>query len=112
MTRSRPTSRRSSTPPTTPPPTPSRRRCRRVAAMAGKPREQPEFPPAVWLPDYCHERYEPLFAAIQDTGLPICLHIGLKTMLADLQRREPTPDGGVYVPIVGLSTGEALGMWD
>jgi predicted TIM-barrel fold metal-dependent hydrolase len=84
---------------------------KRVAAMGGKSLQLPVFPPEVGLPDYYHERYDPLFAAIQETGLPICLHIGLNTMLADLQRRDPTPDGGVYVPMVGLSTGEALGMW-
>src|SRR5262245_23011674 len=65
---------------------------KRVAAMGGKSLQLPVFPPEVGLPDYYHERYDPLFTAIQETGLPICLHIGLNTMLADLQRRDPTPD--------------------
>ena len=47
------------------------------------------FPPEVGLPDYYHERYDPLFAAIQETGLPICCHIGLNTMLDDLAAAIP-----------------------
>jgi predicted TIM-barrel fold metal-dependent hydrolase len=84
---------------------------KRVAALGGKSLQLPVFPPEVGLPDYFHERYDPLFATIQETGLPICCHIGLNTMLADLTRRDPTPGGAVYVPMVALSTGEALGMW-
>ena len=69
------------------------------------------FPPELGLPDYYHERYDPLFATIQETGLPICCHIGLNTVLDDLTDRDPTPDRGIMVPMAGLSTGEALGMW-
>ena len=43
------------------------------------------------LPDYYHERYDPLLALIQETGLPICCHIGLNTSLDGLVRRDPTP---------------------
>ena len=50
-------------------------------------------------------------AAIQETGLPICCHIGLNTELDDLARRDPTPQKGIFVPMVALSTGEAFGMW-
>ena len=56
-------------------------------------------------------RYDPLFAAIQETGLPICCHIGLNTQLDDLARRDPTPQKGIFVPMVALSAAEALGMW-
>ena len=83
----------------------------RVAAMGGKSLQLPVFPPEVDLPDYYHERYDPLFAAIQETNLPICCHIGLNTMLSSLTERDPTPDRGIMVTMVGLSTGEALGMW-
>lgn len=83
----------------------------RVAAMGGKSLQLPVFPPEVGLPDYYNERYDPLFAAIQETGLPICCHIGLNTMLEDLAQRDPTPGGVAHMPMIALSTGEALGMW-
>jgi predicted TIM-barrel fold metal-dependent hydrolase len=84
---------------------------RRVAAMGGKSIQLPVFPTEVGCPDYYDERYDPLWRAISDTGLPICCHIGLNTSLDDLARRDPTPQRGVMVPMVGLSTAEAFGMW-
>lgn len=71
----------------------------------------PVFPNELGLPDYWDTRYDPLFSVIQDAGLPICLHIGLNTGLDDLARRDPTPQRGIFVPMVPLSTAEQLGMW-
>ena len=82
------------------------------AATAGcKSLQLPVFPAELGLPDYWDSRYEPLFAAIQEAGLPICLHIGLNMALNDLARRDPTPQKGIFVSMVPLSTAEALGMW-
>jgi predicted TIM-barrel fold metal-dependent hydrolase len=82
----------------------------RVVGIGAKSLQLPVFPSELGLPDYYDERYEPLFATIQDTGLPICFHIGLNTNLADVARRDPTPNMGVMVPLVPLMTAEALGM--
>jgi predicted TIM-barrel fold metal-dependent hydrolase len=71
----------------------------------------PVFPVELGLPDYWDHRYDPLFGAIQDADLPICLHIGLNTQLEGLAQRDPTPQKGVFVPMTALSSGEALGMW-
>jgi predicted TIM-barrel fold metal-dependent hydrolase len=84
---------------------------RRVAALGGKSLQLPVFPAELGLPDYYHERYDPLLAAIQETGLPICCHVGLNTSLEDLFQRDPTPGGVVGMPQIALSTGEALGFW-
>ncbi|HVM65809.1 MAG TPA: amidohydrolase family protein [Acidimicrobiales bacterium] len=83
----------------------------RVAAAGGKSLQLPVFPNEIGLPDYYDQRYAPLWSAVQETGLPICLHIGLNTNLDDLVRRDPTPQKGVMVPMAALSTGEAFGMW-
>jgi len=87
------------------------REVQRVAGEGGKSFQLPVFPTEIGLPDYHHERYAPLLAAIQETGLPICCHIGLNTNLDDLTRRDPTPQKGVMVPMTALSTAEAFGMW-
>jgi uncharacterized protein len=63
------------------------------------------------LPVYWDTRYDPLWTAISDADLPICLHIGLNTALDDLARRDPTPQKGIFVPLVALSAAEPLGMW-
>ena len=83
----------------------------RVVGLGAKSLQLPVFPSEFGLPEYFDERYDPLFALIQETGLPICCHIGLNTNLDDLMRRDPTPNKGVMVPVTGLMTSEAFGMW-
>jgi len=83
----------------------------RVVAMGGKSLQIPVFPTEIGAPDYYHESYDPLWSAVQESGLPLCCHIGVNTALDDLTRRDPTPQKGVMVGQVGLTTAEALGMW-
>ena len=84
---------------------------RKAADEGCKSLQLPVYPVEVGLPDYWDGRYDPLWAAIQETGLPICLHIGLNTQLDSLAQRDPTPQKGIMVPMVALSTAEAMGMW-
>ena len=84
---------------------------KRVVALGGKSLQLPVFPTEIGMADYFDERYDPLWALIEETGLPICCHIGLNTNLDDLTRRDPTPQKGVMVPMAALSTAEAFGMW-
>lgn len=83
----------------------------RLVALGGKSLQLPVFPPEVGLPDYFDERYDPLWAAIQDAGLPICCHVGLNTSLNSLAQRDPTPQRGIMVSQVPTTTTEAFGMW-
>ncbi len=82
-----------------------------AAASGCKSLQLPVFPSELGVPDYWDARYEPLLSAIQDTELPICCHIGMNTMLDDLARRDPTPQKGIFVPMVPLSAAESFGMW-
>jgi predicted TIM-barrel fold metal-dependent hydrolase len=84
---------------------------KRVVGLNAKSLQLPVFPSEFGLPEYFDERYDPLFALIEETGLPVCCHIGLNTNLDDLTRRDPTPNKGVMVPVTGLMTAEAFGMW-
>jgi predicted TIM-barrel fold metal-dependent hydrolase len=84
---------------------------RQAADEGCKSLQLPVYPVEVGLPDYWDQRYDPLWAVIQETGLPICLHIGLNTQLDSLAQRDPTPQKGIMVPMVALSTAEAMGMW-
>jgi uncharacterized protein len=82
-----------------------------AAANGCKSIQLPVYPAELGLPDYWDTRYDPLFTVIQDYDLPICLHIGLNTGLDDLAQRDPTPQRGIFVPMVPLSSAEQLGMW-
>ncbi|MFZ0666313.1 MAG: amidohydrolase family protein [Acidimicrobiales bacterium] len=84
---------------------------KRVAGLGAKSIQLPVFPNEMGQLDYYHDVFDPLFSTIQDLGLPICCHIGLKTTLEDVARRDPTPNMGVMVPLTPLMTAEAFGMW-
>jgi uncharacterized protein len=83
----------------------------RIAAMGGKSLQLPVFPAELGQPDYFDERYDRLFAAIAETGLPICCHIGLNTALDQLAERDPTPRLAWTMTCMPTSASEALGMW-
>jgi uncharacterized protein len=83
----------------------------RVAAMGGRSLQIPVFPNELGFPDYHHERYDSLWAAIEDCDLPVCCHIGMNALFDDLAQRDPTPGRAICVPMIALSSAEALGMW-
>ncbi len=83
----------------------------RVAALGGRSLQVPVFPAELGLPDYHDDRYRPLWAAVQETGLPLCCHVGLNAAFDDLARRDPTPQRALCVPLIAMSTAEAMGMW-
>ena len=72
------------------------------------PLQLPVFPAEFGLPDYYDDRYDRLFLAIEDTGLPVCCHIGLNTSLDGLSRRDPTPQKGVMVLMTPLLDGRGV----
>jgi predicted TIM-barrel fold metal-dependent hydrolase len=84
---------------------------RRAASGGCKSLQLPVFPNELGLPDYWDSRYDPLWTAIQDADLPVCLHIGLKLSMEDIAKRDPTPQRAVFTSMVPMSTAEALGMW-
>jgi uncharacterized protein len=83
----------------------------RVVTMGARSLQFPVFPADLGFPDYYDVRYDRLFSAIQESGLPICCHIGLKSSLDDVTRRDPTPQKAVMGAMVMLNTSEAFGMW-
>ena len=86
------------------------REVERVAARGGKSLQMPVFPTELGLPDYHDKRYEPLWATIQATGLPVCCHIGVKLSYEELRHRDPTPQHGIANLVIPMTSAEALGM--
>ena len=83
-----------------------------AASVGCKSLQLPVYPAELGLPDYWDERYD---AAVRgdpgDRASRSACHIGMNTQLDDLARRDPTPQKGIFVPMVALSAAEALGMW-
>ena len=65
----------------------------RVAAAGCKSLQLPVFPAEVGQPDYLDARYDRLFSAIEETGMPVCCHIGLNTGAELAQPIETRPHG-------------------
>jgi len=82
----------------------------RLAANGAKSLQLPVFPREVDMPDYWEPIYDPLWAAIQEAGIPVCFHIGLNTAVDDIAKRDPTPNLALTIPCIPPSTTEALGM--
>ena len=83
----------------------------RIAGLGGKSLQLPVFPAELGQPDYFDERYDRLFDAIIETGLPITCHIGLNTALDGLAGRDPTPRLALTLSCTPPTAAEALGVW-
>jgi predicted TIM-barrel fold metal-dependent hydrolase len=83
----------------------------RIAADGGRSLQIPVFPADLGYPDYYDARYDPLWSAVQETGLPLCCHTGLNAAFDDLRRRDPTPGRAICVPMMAVTSAEAFGMW-
>ncbi|HUR77023.1 MAG TPA: amidohydrolase family protein [Acidimicrobiales bacterium] len=76
---------------------------KRVAEIGGKSLQLPVHPPELGLPDYWERHWDPLWAAIQESGIPACFHIGL----ANVTVYDPFPNDhaqGVVQPIAAFWT--------
>ncbi len=83
----------------------------RIVSFGGKSLQLPVFPAELGQPDYFDGRYDPMWAAIAQSGLPVCCHIGLNTALDQLADRDPTPRLAWTLSCMPPSACEALGMW-
>jgi predicted TIM-barrel fold metal-dependent hydrolase len=70
----------------------------------------PTKPSSLGLPDYHHERYDPLWARLQELDMPVCLHLGVEDEYWEIASRDPTPQLGVFTSQPALRLSEQLGM--
>jgi predicted TIM-barrel fold metal-dependent hydrolase len=66
----------------------------RCAAKGAKAITFPENPHPLGLPSFWTPHWDPVFAAAQETGLPLCMHIGTSGQLVS-----PAPEATMAVPI-------------
>ena len=71
----------------------------------------PTFPSEVGLPEYHDSRYDPIWAAIQESGMSISQHLGLVESLWDLFRRDPTPQKAIFTSQPVLRLAETIAFW-
>jgi hypothetical protein len=83
----------------------------RLAALGARSVHLPNFPSEIGLPDYWDESYDPLWSVLQETGISISHHLGVRNWLFDVFRRDPTPQAAVFTSLPSLALAEVLGLW-
>jgi predicted TIM-barrel fold metal-dependent hydrolase len=83
----------------------------RLADLGARAVQLPSYPAEVGLADYFDERYDPLWATLQDTGLSISHHLGIKEDLYGVFQRDPTPQNGIFTSLPMLALAETIAFW-
>jgi predicted TIM-barrel fold metal-dependent hydrolase len=83
----------------------------RLAALGARSVHLPNYPSEIGLPDYHDEVYDPLWSVLQDTGISISHHLGVRNWLFDVYRRDPTPQAAVFTSLPALALAEVMGLW-
>src|SRR4051812_9690618 len=68
----------------------------RLAGLGARAVALPNCPSEVGLPDYHAPRYDPLWGALQETGLSISQPPGNRHSLYDVFRRDPAPQAAIF----------------
>ncbi len=83
----------------------------RLAALGARSVHLPNFPSEIGLPDYHDPRYDPLWGALQETGISISHHLGNRHWLYDIFRRDPTPQAAIFTSMPALALAEVIAWW-
>ena len=83
----------------------------RLAGLGARSVHLPNFPSEIGLPDYHDPVYDPLWGVLQETGISISHHLGVRNWLFDVFRRDPTPQAAVFTSLPSLALAEVLGLW-
>src|SRR5579862_3266526 len=83
----------------------------RLAGLGARSVHLPNHPSEVGLPDYHAERYDPLWGVLQETGISISHHLGVRHSLYDIMRRDPTPQKAIFTSMPAQTLNEVLSWW-
>lgn len=83
----------------------------RLAALGARSVHLPNWPHELGLPDYHDHTYDPLWAVLQETGISISHHLGVRATLYDIFRRDPTPQAGIFTSMPSLALSEVVAWW-
>ena len=83
----------------------------RLAGLGARSVHLPNWPHELGLPDYHEHVYDPLWSSLQETGISISHHLGVKATLYDIFRRDPTPQAGIFTSMPSLALSEVVAWW-
>ena len=83
----------------------------RLAGLGARSVHLPNFPSEIGLPDYHDDVYDPLWGVLQETGIAISHHLGIRHWLYDIFRRDPTPQAAIFTSMPALALSEVMAWW-
>ena len=83
----------------------------RLADLGAKSVQLPNYPAELGFPDYHDRVYDPLWSALEETGIPISQHLGPRETLWEIFRRDPTPQKGIFTSQNPMALAENLAWW-
>ncbi len=83
----------------------------RLARAGARALMLPLYPTDIGLPHYSDKRYEKLWGAIQETGVPISQHVSANQALFDILGYDPTPAKGIFQSLPPIFMAEVLAGW-
>jgi predicted TIM-barrel fold metal-dependent hydrolase len=83
----------------------------RLAAAGARSVQLPNYPSELGFPDYHERTYDPLWSALEETGIPVSQHLGPRDSLWDIFRRDPTPQKAIFTSNNSLPIAENLAWW-
>jgi predicted TIM-barrel fold metal-dependent hydrolase len=83
----------------------------RLADLGARSVHLPNFPSELGLADYHDPSYDPLWAALSETGVAISHHLGTAPYLYDVFQRDPTPQCGIFTSLPALTLAQVIAWW-
>lgn len=82
-----------------------------LAAAGARAIMLPLYPTDIGLPHYSDSRYDPLWSAISETGMPVSQHVGINDALMTVMGYDPTPAKGIFQSLPPIFMAEVLAGW-
>jgi predicted TIM-barrel fold metal-dependent hydrolase len=83
----------------------------RVAKEGAKAVHLPLYPTDLGFPGYWDKRYDRLWGALSELGIPVSQHVASNANLARIRAEDPTPMRGVQHALPNIFMAESLGFW-
>ena len=83
----------------------------RIAKEGARAVHIPTYPTDLGFPGYWDKRYDKLWAAIQELGMPISQHVASNANLARIRAEDPTPVRGVQHTLPAIFMAEVMAFW-
>lgn len=84
---------------------------KRLAAAGARALMAPPYPLDLGIKPYWDRAYDPLWATIEEAGIPLSQHVGANAYLFQIMRHDPTPAKGIFQSLPPIFMAEIIANW-